>query len=88
MRKRSKVTENLPAVYPPGRRQRIKVAVRSLASRNEVLSALEEVLKQAVTIGMPITTTNGDEGGALVIRISGAMAEKQGSVTRFIVRAD
>lgn len=86
MRKRSKITENLPPTYPTGTRQKVKVAVRSLASRSEVLHALEEVLKQATIIGMPITTTNDDEGGALFIRVGGAMDEKQGDGMKLVTR--
>ena len=53
---------------------------------NDALAILGASLNHVYAAGLVIAATNDDEGGAVVIRITGAMAEKQGSVTRFIVR--
>ena len=56
---------------------------------NDALAILGASLNHVYAAGLVITTTNDDtgtDGGALVIRISGAMAETHGSITKFVVR--
>ena len=68
--------------------QRQQQRKRGEFDANDALAILGASLNHVHAAGLVIAATNDDDGGALVIRISGAMAEKQGSVTRFVVRAD
>ena len=56
---------------------------------NDALAILGASLNHVYAAGLVIAATNDDasaDGGALVIRITGAMAVQDGGVTKFVAR--